>query len=185
MESWVAIVGAGITAVDLDIPFERMAVAARLVTAQRSMIFYGSVLPWNAIRSHAPELVHGGEAATAVFMRLLREQLQDIGDLRRRFEHDEIVWAGDFNQTVTGPNRSGSHAKRRALVDALKSARLEAWNGDAAHAKDGLCAVDLICGAPSERPTRLGRIEPVRDRVVMSDHAGYWVDLVSHGGSVE
>jgi endonuclease/exonuclease/phosphatase family metal-dependent hydrolase len=177
VESWVAILGASVEPVALDIPFERMAAAARATLDGRHVIIYGAVLPWGAIRTHATDLVHVGETALDVFVRVLEEQVADITMLRQRDQPDAIVWVGDFNQTVTGPNRSGSGAKRDALTRALAHLGFEAWNAEAAHATADLCAIDLICGPRDWRPARQGRIDPVLDDVVLSDHAGYWIEL--------
>lgn len=176
-ESWVAIVGKSeVRAAEIDIPFERMAAAACATVDGRKVIIYGAVLPWNSIRSHAPELVPAGESASDTFVRVLREQVADIELLRRRYKPDVISWAGDFNQTVTGANHSGSRANRTALTDALRDLGFKAWNEDAPHAQVGLKAIDLICGPQDQRPVLQGRIDPVApDGVVMSDHAGYWV----------
>ena len=178
-ESWVAIVGkSAVKPAEIDIPFERMAAAARATVDGRQVIIYGAVLPWKSIRSHAPELVHVGESASAAFSRVLREQVADIERLRRRYKPDVIIWAGDFNQTVSGANHGGSRANRTALTDALDGLGFKAWNGEAHHAQAGLNAVDLICGPRGQRLVGQGRIDPVTsDGVQMSDHAGYWVEF--------
>jgi hypothetical protein len=175
----VAIVGSSmVTPVALDIPFERLAAAARTSVAGRHVLVYGSVLPWNSVRSHAPYVCRIGESSYDTFLRVLCEQVADISALRRNHDHDLIIWAGDFNQSLAGPIRGGSRQKRRDLADALKALGLEAWNGLMAHASEGLCAVDLICGPRDLLPTAKGRIDPLSsDNVLMSDHAGYWLDL--------
>lgn len=178
-ESWVAIQGkSALNAVEIDIPYERMAVAARAKVDGRQVIIYGTVLPWNAIRRHAPELVQAGESASDAFSRVLREQVADILELRRRHRPDLILWAGDFNQSVRGANYGGSQANRKMLTDALDALGFEAWNGKADHAEAGLCAIDLICGVRDQPLAHQGRIDPVAaGKVQMSDHAGYWVEI--------
>jgi len=174
-ESWVAIVGPTVEAVPVDIHYERMAVAARVVVEGRSLIVYGSVLPWLSVRSQAPELVQEGEAFADVFERVLEAQKADLVKLGMNGE--VVLWAGDFNQSVGGPKQGGSRKGRDSLIMCLTGLGLMAWNGDAEHAAGGMRAVDLICG-PKELVVRSqGRIDPVRDRLKMSDHAGYWVDL--------
>lgn len=177
-ESWVAIVtGLVLTPVGLEIPFDRMAVAAHVLGEARNVVIYGSVLPWGSIRSHAPDLVRGDASAFAAFVRVVGEQVEDIEALRMLYPRDLIVWAGDFNQTLTGPCRSGSLAKRQRLASALARLGFEAWNRDVAHARPGLRAIDLICGPKEVVVADTGRIDPVRDGLVMSDHAGYWVEI--------
>jgi hypothetical protein len=54
---------------------------------------------------------------------------------------------------------------------------MRSWNCDAAHAKPGMCAIDLICG-PIHRPLR-GAVELIdsSDGGRLSDHVGYVVEL--------
>lgn len=176
LESWAAIVGPRVEPVALDIPYERMAVAARVRQGDEGFIVYCAVLPWLSVASHAPEIVRTGETSIAAFARVLAEQVEDIVELRRRYDAP-VIWAGDFNQTVTGPLWGGSAERRAMLEDALRSLGYAAFNGAAAHASDGMCAVDLICGPADQRILAQGRIDPRRGEVVMSDHAGYWVEI--------
>ena len=174
-ESWVAIVGPGVEVVPLDIPYERLAVAARVAVGGRRLTIYGAVLPWLSVRSHAPEIVRDGEEFSDVFGRVLNAQKADL--LKLRANGEPVVWAGDFNQSVAGSNLGGSKSGRAALNECLADLGMVAWNGQAAHARDCLRAIDLICGPRDQTILAEGRIEPGRDGVRMSDHAGYWVDL--------
>lgn len=176
-ESWIAILGSAVRRAPLEIPFERMAVAAVAETARGAFVIYGSVLPWGTFRQHAPELAREDESSLDSFVRVLGEQVADMEELRRRHPGHAVIWAGDFNQHVHGPDRGGSRAKRAALEGALVRLGLVAWNGAAAHAESGMHAIDLICG-PREIDVRVqGRIDPFRDGVRMTDHAGYWVEF--------
>lgn len=176
-EPWVAIVGTSVEPVPLEIPFERMAAAATARVNDVPLVIYGSVLPWAFVGRAAPELLREGETATDAFLRVLREQAADIERLGRRHPDHAIIWAGDFNQTVSGRNFGGSATRREALLGALDRLGLVAWNGAAANVDEGMRAIDLICG-PCERTIgRQGRIDPTIDGVVASDHAGYWVEL--------
>ncbi len=102
--------------------------------------------------------------------------MQDVRELAQRFG-EIVVWAGDFNQTVVRTSRGGSDARRMLLLEALTSLGYGAWNGAAAHASAGMCAVDLLCGPRDHAIVDRGRTDPVRGGVAMSDHAGYWVDI--------
>ena len=162
--------------IPLAIPYERLAVAARVMVRSEPLVLYCSVLPWLAITNHAPYLVRPGESALGVFERVLGEQVEDVKRLRR--EHGEpVIWAGDFNQTLEGKTQGGSAARRVLLQSALDALGYSAWNASAAHATTGLRAVDLICGSRERVVVAQGRIDPERDGVVMSDHAGYWVEI--------
>jgi endonuclease/exonuclease/phosphatase family metal-dependent hydrolase len=159
-ESWVAIVGAAVEPIPLEVPYERLAVAARIAVGGRS---------------HAPEIVRDGEEFSGVFSRVLESQRADLSKLRANGE--PVVWAGDFNQSVAGPNQGGSKVGRAALNKCLADLDLVAWNSHADHGRGSLRAVDLICGPKAQAILAQGRIDPTRNGVRMSDHAGYWVDL--------
>jgi endonuclease/exonuclease/phosphatase family metal-dependent hydrolase len=177
-EAWVAIVGSSVEPVDFDVPYKRTAVAARVSVGGLTVIVYGAVLPWLAVTSHAPELVEHGEDSLATFKRVLAEQAKDIADLRKKYG-SPVIWAGDFNQTVSGPNWGGSNDRRYLLNETLNSLELLPWNGKADHAMAGMCAVDLICGPKECVFESPGRIDPARGTLTMSDHAGYWVELTA------
>ena len=110
-----------------------------------------------------------------MFRRVLEEQVEDVLRLRSRFGLP-VVWAGDFNCSVLRSPYTGSPARRGLLLDALARLELVVWNAEAAHAIEGLPTIDLICGPRSWKVAGQGQIDPVRDGVTMSDHAGYWVE---------
>lgn len=175
-QCWVAIVGAEVRRADIEIPAERMAAAAMAPHQGRELAVYGSVLPWSSFRLQAPELARDGEDATAAFLRLLEEQAGDIRELMRR-TGSPVVWAGDFNQSLQGPNSGGADRRRVALASMLDELGLRAWNAAAQHYHLSACAIDLICGPRDMEPVAQGRIAPALGGVELSDHAGYWVDV--------
>jgi endonuclease/exonuclease/phosphatase family metal-dependent hydrolase len=105
-ESWVAIVGPTVEPVALDLPYDRMAAAARATVGGQSLVVYGAGLPWRGIRGAAPDLLRDGETFASVFTRVLAEQVADIRMLLD--DGERVVWAGDFNQSISGPNNGGS-----------------------------------------------------------------------------
>lgn len=175
-EAWVAVVGSAVEPVDLDVPYERLSVVARTTIAGRTVIVYGAVLPWLSVKHHAPYVARTGESALEVFERVLAEHAADVAELRRRYDAP-VIWAGDFNQSLVGRNSAGSAVRRAALAKSLANLGLTAWNEAAAHARRGMCAIDLICGPKEYKPIRQGRIHPILRGIAMSDHAGYWVEV--------
>ena len=176
-ESWVAIVGRDLQPASIEIPFERMAAAAVAKVDGDDFVIYGSVLPWNAALVQAPYLVQGGESAGGLFERVLAEQIADIDLLRNQHPGATVVWAGDFNQPLEGPNRGFSTRNRRLLEEALRAVDLIAYNRCLGHALDGYFAIDLICGPASRAAREVRRIDPVVQGTSLSDHAAYVVDL--------
>jgi hypothetical protein len=173
---WIAIIARTIELVDVQLPYERLGLVTKAGTGASAFIVYGTVLPWASVKSHAPTVARTHEDSLGVFRRVLDEQVNDIHELRRRFELP-VVWIGDFNCSLVGSARAGSHERRRLLLDALGELELTAWNVEAGHAIEGLSTIDLICGPKEWRLRATGRIDPVRGSVTMSDHAGYWVEV--------
>jgi hypothetical protein len=158
-------------------PFERMAAAASGLVGDRELIVYGSVLPWRSAPRHAPELAKAGESSSAMFARFLAEQVADIRSLIEAHPSATVLWAGDFNQSLLGPNHGGTTVGRQLLQASLDGLGFDAWNRAEAHAASGMCAIDLICGPSSCSVSHVGRIDPHLDGQRLSDHAGYFVDL--------
>lgn len=109
----------------LDIPYRRLAAAARVAVSGRSMIVYGTVLPWLTVAHHAPEVVAAGETSFDTFVRVLKEQVGDIEELRRHHGLP-VVWAGDFNQVGADLGRvPGASAGTRPRTRPLGDGRME------------------------------------------------------------
>ena len=178
-EAWVAVVGKGATPIETPPAYESLGVAARFDVSGEPIIVYGTVLPWRAAPRQALDLVHAGETADDMFQRVLDAQVRQIAALQQLSPGALVLWIGDFNQTLEGPNYGGSRASRQMLLDALSSLDMNAYNSASQHARPGMCAIDLICGPAS----RLGLDRTVRDinsvneEGRLSDHAGYYVDL--------
>ena len=84
-ETWVAILGPVVTAVNIDVPFERMAVAASTRIDGIEVVVYGSVLPWNTAPTQAPMRALAGESSEMMFARMLAEQVADVRALQSAF----------------------------------------------------------------------------------------------------
>lgn len=178
-EVWVSIIGGNVEPLDIPRTFGMLSTAAQASVGDRHVVVYGSVLPWLQAATQAPELRdHVGESSAEMFARYLSAQVEDVRALCEAYRGSLIVWAGDFNQTLVGPNYGGSRTNRSLLREALGDLGFEAWNAGSAHAKPGMCAIDLLCG-PKDHPVRgIHRIPPTDDNERrLSDHAGYVVEL--------
>ena len=178
-ESWVAVMGDGVVPAAIDLPFERMAAAAVLSISGDLVVVYGSVLPWNAAAVQEPGLALTGESAAAMFARVLASQEADVASLRATYPDAVVLWVGDFNQTLCGPNFGGSAQKRHSLTLSLQRLGMVAWNADARHALDRMCAIDLVCGPKEVAVGDVTYVDPAAGGVVLSDHAGYVVEVRS------
>lgn len=169
---WVAIVGDGL--VQRGDP-RALSVAAETDVAGRRVLVYGSVLPWTKATSDIPEVAKGRRSHD-FFVDELDAQVSEI---ETYCSDDEltVVWAGDFNQNLLGPLHGGSAKRREELQKRLASLGFEAWNRLAPHAVDGLFTIDLICGPNHLAVAGNETIANTVDGQVVSDHAGYVVDV--------
>ena len=176
--SWIAVIGNNVTLIEPLPTYEALALHAMVEVDGALVVIYGSVLPWMAFAHQAPDLVLPDETSAQAFSRLLAEQVNDILALQQRFPDAHVLWAGDFNQTLEGPNFGGRAKSCSELEAALDQVGMRAWNRQSEHAIAGICAIDFICGPTSRAPSHIGRISNVdSSRRRLSDHAGYFIDL--------
>jgi hypothetical protein len=175
-EAWVAIVGKNLEDVMPDIPYTRLAVAARAEIDGQRVIVYGSVLPWNSAQHHAPD-VYGDEKRPfmEIFEKALNEQVGDMEDLRRRYPQEALIWAGDFNHTLEG--RALSRGASELLRDAISKLGLKAVNADSPHRAEGMKSLDLICVESSWTCSGIDFDYPEPDGRPLSDHRWYVAEV--------
>jgi endonuclease/exonuclease/phosphatase family metal-dependent hydrolase len=176
-ESWIAIRTIEQRAAWVTPPFERLAAATIATVNGREIVVYGSVLPWHSAPRQIPELALRDESFAAMFERYLNAQVADLEDLRSHHPRAVLIWAGDFNQSLDGPNLVGSRSGRLLLRSALDHLGFTAWNQNEHHANAELVAIDLICGPRDLCIIRVDRIDPFQNGRQLSDHAGYVVDI--------
>jgi hypothetical protein len=177
-EPWVAIAGPSVSPLSDDVPpFERLSVAALAELNGTPAVVYGSVLPWRQIARQAPDLVRPNETYAEAFRRILGEQVADLMRFRAQLPDHTLIWAGDFNQSLVGPNLTGSKTGRDQLTTALRRLDLVAWNSDSPHSKSGMRAIDLACGPDLDRASRIELISTHQAERKVSDHVGYVVEF--------
>ena len=176
-DSWVAVVSQGLDLSESTLSPRNSSVAGQYVVGGELLIVYGSVLPWLRAPDQAPDLALPNEPYVDMFARIVREQVEDLRTMKQAHSKAIIVWAGDFNQTLSGSNSGGSNISRKLLKDTLADLGLVAWNEHLAHAIPGLKTIDLICG-PTSRPVKvIERFDSVFDGHKLSDHAGYLIEI--------
>jgi hypothetical protein len=151
-------------------------VAADVEISGQTVMVFGSVLPWLSAPSHVPELA-GDRSSEQFFVEELDQQVAKIKELAPKESGKPVIWAGDFNQTLVGPLWGGSALRRERLQAALAELGLEAWNRCAPHALAEMFTIDLICGPAGIAVQGSETIDNATDGRVLSDHAGYVVDL--------
>ena len=177
-ESWVAIVGHGLEPVDLDLPYGRLAAAAFSESFGVPIAIYGSILPWNAAVSQAPDVYANVTLSFGdLFDRALHEQKSDIRALQSTFGQGHVFWAGDFNHPLVGSLHGFASHARTGIVTALEDLEMRAFNYDAPHAKPTAKSIDLICGPISMTSEVVEHTFPASDGRPLSDHRAYLVDF--------
>ncbi len=177
-ESWVAIVGAGLAPIDIETPYSRLAAAAFTEAFGTPVAIYGSILPWNAAATQAPD-VYGHDALpfNELFDRALHEQVSDIKAIAVEFGPGNVFWAGDFNHPLEGPLQGFAAHARRAISAALDGLGMRAFNASAPHAKPRANSIDLICGSANLSSNVVEDWLPTADGRPLSDHRAYCVEI--------
>lgn len=178
-ESWIALLGRGLQPLHVNkIPYCRLAVAASKDVSGQQIAIYGSVLPWNAARSQAPD-VHGKQPRQFkdVFDLALEEQVQDVQRLQEEFGHLYVFWAGDFNHPLVGPLPGFSRHARARIDEALQTLGMIALNRTSGHAKSGVSAIDLICGPSIHEYGTPEDSYPVAKGKPLSDYRAYVLEV--------
>jgi endonuclease/exonuclease/phosphatase family metal-dependent hydrolase len=106
------------TPLTLDKEPERSAGIRLVRTDGRSVLIFGSVLPWRGDTRHSEF-----RGATA-FTRSLVLQSADWDAARKAHPNDALCIAGDFNQELSGSNLVGTRIGRVALENTLKERKL-------------------------------------------------------------
>ncbi len=125
--------------------------------------FYSSVLPWRTCGPDWPwcEGDQAGRTANAV------------DSLDRVFSAD-VVWGGDWNQTMTGPNYGGTRIGRAAIENLLARRGLFLATRDLPHRESGMAAIDHIA-VPDDWTIKSAKRLIVPSR--LSDHDAYVVEV--------
>jgi hypothetical protein len=130
------------------------------------MTFVSSVLPWRACGSRPPWVgARHGEKTQAT-----------VRDLVNAFD-GSVVWGGDWNHALHGPEYAGSQAGRAHIVEAIRRLQLQTPTEDLPHRIEGLLSIDHVA-VPA------GRVVLAAERVVastaekrLSDHDAYVVTV--------
>ena len=88
-------------------------------------------------------------------------------------EQTDLVWGGDWNQSLGGPERAGSKAGRRDLLSALQELRLNVPTAGLSHHLSDLLTIDHIALRSGVEEAR--RVVAIRNGKRLSDHDLYLV----------
>jgi hypothetical protein len=125
--------------------------------------FYSSVLPWRTCGPDWPWF--GGDQASRT--------ADAVRSLEGAFDGD-VVWGGDWNQTMTGPNYGGTTKGRAAIEDLLARRGLHLATRDLPHRTPGMAAIDHIA-VPQHWTINCAERLPALSR--LTDHDAYVIDV--------
>lgn len=124
------------------------------------------MLPWRGAKAHWP-----GDADVPLADRF-RETLEaHCRAIEAARQEGPVVWGGDFNLALEGPEHAGVTANRPDLLKAFAELGLEARTADLPHRIPAIRTIDHIA-VPSSWTT-----EPAVQDPGLSDHALYRVQV--------
>ena len=129
--------------------------------------FCSSILPWRSCGGTAPWIGENHADRTAAAVQALLTTLSSEG----------LVWGGDFNHALSGPEHAGSKGGRAALLEAVAVLDLQVPTADLPHQIDGLLTIDHIAVPSSAVVRSATRVTAVVDGRPLSDHDAYVVEL--------
>lgn len=132
-----------------------------------AMTYVSSVLPWKGCGSMPPWV---GENHVARTENALDELVGKLDETR------SLIWGGDWNHAMDGPEYAGSHGGRRAVREALDTLRLTAPTATLPHVIDGLLSIDHVA-VPIGLDATAWRIHAQHGGRRLSDHDAYVVDV--------
>lgn len=128
--------------------------------------YVSSVLPWAGTKDEPPW--NGANLAAR-----MSHTLNTLAPLLH--SHSELVWGGDWNQVLSGPNVVGSKAGGNALRAVIDELRLMVPTAELPHRVPGACSIDHI--ALRAGPKSVTHIVAEQEGKRLSDHDMYTVEI--------
>jgi hypothetical protein len=137
--------------------------AASAAARVDGMTYCSSILPWRTCGGPPtwPGERHAGKTAAAV-NRLLSS-----------LPNETLVWGGDWNHALSGPEFAGSKAGREHITTAVERLGLKVPTAMLPHRLEGLLSIDHLAMA-ADRTVVVAERRPAEG---LSDHDGYVVEL--------
>lgn len=128
-----------------------------------------SILPWRS----APRRSPWTDAPHAHKTRVALEELEPA--LARSGER--LIWGGDWNHALHGPEGSGSMKGRERLLATLGTLKLSVPTADLPHRIDGRLAIDHVAVPSAMRALSAERYVAAAQGKRLSDHDAYVVSI--------
>jgi hypothetical protein len=144
----------------IGLPDPHPASAAAMVDG---VTYCSSILPWRSCGGELtwPGIGHAGKTAAAV------------DRLLETLPADRLVWGGDWNQSLRGPEKVGSTEGRAHVLAAVEKLGLQVPTAAQRHRLEGLSSIDHIAVASDRAVLSATQVSAVG----LSDHDCYVVEL--------
>jgi hypothetical protein len=147
-----------------EMPDPHPATAAAVVDG---VTFWSSILPWRGSGELPPWEGDTHAERTARTLDALLDQPPSA----------DLVWGGDSNHAMTGPEHAGSKGGRAAIADALSRLELTVHTCDLPHRIPELLSIDHIALPIGSAIPAVSRAVAMAEGARLSDHDLYVADL--------
>lgn len=144
--------------------------AAALACLESGVLLCSGVLPWRGSRPRWPDAGATLAAMTEAALRRLRPALAD--------DAGSLVWGGDWNHSMRGPELVGSLDGRRAILGLAAQLDLDVVTSACPHRIEGLFSIDHIAVPRAWRVEAARRRSAIVRGAALSDHDAYVVETL-------
>lgn len=130
--------------------------------------FVSSILPWRGCGDVAPWTGTDHLTRTTATLAALEPFLRS---------QDRLVWGGDWNHALHGPERAGSKAARAYLLRLVEELSLTVPTAILAHRIPGIFSIDHIATPTSQPADAAVRVQATQGERRLSDHDLYRIDM--------
>jgi hypothetical protein len=109
--------------------------------------------------------------------RLTDKTIQTVDQILPSMVGGRVIWGGDWNHALAGPEYAGSIAGRTHLLETLDALELIAPTIDLPHPINGLLSIDHIATPAESSVSVSARVTASINGRHLSDHDAYFVEL--------
>ena len=132
-----------------------------------NLLFCSSILPWRSCSARQPW----------VGVRHAAKTKATIDDLLGHLPQNDLIWGGDWNHALSGPEFAGSQEGRGYLLAAVANLGLEVLTAALPHRIENLLSIDHIAVPKGARVVSAERVDASAEGRRLSDHDGYVVEI--------
>lgn len=131
------------------------------------LAFCCSVLPWRSCGQRQPWIAAQHADKTSA----------TLDDLLKKLPATGLIWGGDWNHALSGPEWVGSKGGRKHLLAAVASLALQVPTAPLKHRLPDLLAIDHIAVPTGTKVVSAGRVIASAEEKRLSDHDAYVIEI--------